>query len=72
MNDTCTSISGTPGCATTSVAPGSGNPGSPILASTSYGNANNNPADLFGTMHYKNGFGGNSQRILELDLKYSF
>jgi hypothetical protein len=51
---------------------GSSNPGSPILASTTYGNANGNPANLFGTMHYKNGFGGNSQRIMEFDLKYSF
>ena len=51
---------------------GSGNPGSPILASTTYGNANNNPGDLFGTMHYKNGYGGNSQRIMEFDVKYSF
>jgi hypothetical protein len=51
---------------------GSGNPGSPILASTTYGTANGKPGDLFGTMHYKNGYGGNSQRILELDLKYTF
>jgi hypothetical protein len=51
---------------------GSNNPGSPILASTSYGNANGNPADLFGTQHFKQGFGGNNQRIMEFELKYSF
>ncbi len=51
---------------------GSGNPGSSILASTGYGNANGHPEDLFGTMHYKNGYGGNSQRIMEFDLRYSF
>ena len=51
---------------------GSGNPGSSILATTSYSNANANPSDLFGTMHYKQGYGGNSQRIMEFDLKYSF
>ncbi len=72
VNDTCSSLTGTPGCATTSVAPGSGNPGSPIVASNSFGNANGKPADLFGTQHFKNGFGGNSQRIVEFQIKYSF
>jgi hypothetical protein len=54
------------------VAPGSANPGSPIVATNTYGNANGNPANLFGTQHFKNGFGGNSQRIMEFELKYSF
>ena len=61
VNDTCNGV-----------APGSCNPGSPILASNTYGNANNRPQDLFGTQHFKQGFGGNNQRILELQLKYSF
>jgi Carboxypeptidase regulatory-like domain len=72
VNDTCASLSSTPGCATTSVAPGSGNPGSPIVASNTYGNANGQPANLFGTQHFKQGFGGNNQRIMEFELKYSF
>ncbi len=72
VNDTCATISSTPGCATASVAPGSGNPGSPIVASNSFGNANGNPADLFGTQHFKQGFGGNNQRILEFELHYNF
>ncbi len=73
VNDTCTSISGTPGCATTSVAPGSGNPGSPIVASNTYGNANGKPADLFGTQHFKQAFvSANSQRTLEFEFKYNF
>jgi hypothetical protein len=72
VNDTCTSTTATPGCVTTSVAPGSGNPGSPIVAVNAFGTANGNPANLFGTQHFKQGFGGNNQRILEFQLKYSF
>jgi hypothetical protein len=70
INDTC--AVGTAGSNNTSVAPGSCNTGSPILASDSYGNANGNPANLFGTQHFKSGFGGNGQRVLELDVKYTF
>jgi hypothetical protein len=54
------------------VAPGSANPGSPIVATNAFGNANGNPANLFGTQHFKQGFGGNNQRILEFELKYNF
>jgi hypothetical protein len=54
------------------VAPGSANPGSPIASNNVYGNANGNPADLFGTQHFKQGFGGNNQRIMEFELKYNF
>jgi hypothetical protein len=54
-------------------APGSCNPsGAPYLASTSYSAAGQDPATLFGQQHYKLGFGGNSQRILEFDVKYTF
>ena len=72
VNDTCAVIANTPGCTTASVAPGSGNPGSPIVASNVYGNANGNPANLYGTQHFKSSFGANNQRILELDVKYLF
>jgi len=52
---------------------GSANPGSPIVASNVYGNANGHPDDLFGTQHFKQGFvSGNSQRTMEFELKYSF
>jgi hypothetical protein len=64
-NDLCGT--GSPGNTT-----GSCNPGSPIVSSNVYGNANGNPADLFGTQHFKQGFGGNNQRIMEFELKYSF
>jgi hypothetical protein len=54
-------------------AVGSCNPsGAPYLASTTYSTATTAPADLFGTQHYKQGFGGNSQRIMEFDVKYTF
>jgi hypothetical protein len=72
VNDTCANISATPGCVTQGIAAGSGNPGSPIVATNTFGNANGNPANLFGTQHFKNGFGGNSQRIIEFNVKYSF
>ncbi len=72
INDTC----GTKGTAANpdpyDVAAGSCNPGSPIVASNAFGNAGGNPADLFGTQHFKQGFGGNNQRILEFELKYNF
>jgi hypothetical protein len=42
------------------------------VASNSYGNANGNPANLFGTQHFKSAFGANNQRIMELDVKYTF
>ena len=61
VNDTCGGV-----------APGSCNTGSPVVASNAYGNANGKPADLFGTQHFKQGFGGNNQRITEFELKYSF
>ena len=67
INDTCAT-----GQAYVSPAPGSCNPGSPIVASNAYGNANGNPSNLFGTQHFKSPFGGNSERILELDMKYTF
>ena len=67
INDTCAT-----GQAYASPAPGSCNPGSPIVASNSYGNANGNPANLFGTQHFKSAFGANNQRIMELDVKYTF
>ena len=51
---------------------GSCNPGSPIVASNVYGTANNKPQDLFGTQHFKQGFGGNNQRIIEFELRYNF
>jgi hypothetical protein len=70
INDTC--AVGTAGSTNTSVAPGSCNTGSPILASDSYGNANGNPANLFGTQHFKSAFGGNGQRVIEMDVKYTF
>lgn len=54
------------------VAPGSCNPGSPIVASNSFGSANGHPEDLFGTQHFKQGFGANNQRIMEFELKYKF
>lgn len=61
VNDTCTGT-----------AVGSCNPGKPYLASTTYATTGQDPSTLFGQMHYKNGFGGNSQRIMEFDLKYFF
>jgi hypothetical protein len=67
INDTCAT-----GQAYVSPAPGSCNPGSPIVASNVYGNANGNPSNLYGTQHFKSAFGGNTERILELDMKYSF
>lgn len=70
INDTC--AVGTIGSTNTGPAPGSCNPGSPIVASNTYGNANGNPANLFGTQHFKQAFGGNNQRILEFELNYSF
>ena len=51
---------------------GSANPGSPIVASNNYGDADGHPENLFGTQHFKQGFGSNNQRILELELKYNF
>jgi hypothetical protein len=52
---------------------GSCNPGSPIVASNAFGNANGNPANLFGTQHFKQAFsGGNTQRTMELELRYNF
>jgi len=62
VNDTCGGV-----------APGSCNPGSPILATSTYGTANGHPEDLFGTQHFKQGFvSSNSQRVMELELKYNF
>jgi hypothetical protein len=62
VNDTCGGV-----------APGSCNPGSPILATTQFGTANGNPADLFGTQHFKQAFvSANSQRVMEFELKYNF
>lgn len=58
---------------TDSPSAGSCNPsGAPYLATSTYATPNENPADLFGQMHYKNGAGGNSQRVIELDIKYTF
>ena len=71
VNDTC--AAGTVGSTNTGPAPGSCNPGSPVVASNAYGNANGNPADLFGTQHFKQAFvSANSQRIMEFELRYSF
>jgi len=67
VNDTC---GNNPTLANVS---GSCNPGSPIVASNTYGTANGHPEDLFGTQHFKQGFvSGNSQRTMELELKYNF
>jgi len=67
VNDTC---GNNPTLANVS---GSCNPGSPIVASNNYGTANGHPEDLFGTQHFKQGFvSGNSQRTMELELKYNF
>jgi len=51
---------------------GSGNPGSPIVASTVNAVSGQKAEDLFGQQHFKSGFGANNQRILELDVKYTF
>jgi hypothetical protein len=62
-----------PNTTCTGTAVGSCNPsGAPYLASSAYATSGQDPATLFGQMHYKNGFGGNSQRIMEFDLKYFF
>jgi hypothetical protein len=66
VNDLCGT--GSPGNTT-----GSCNPGSPIVSSNLYGNANGKPQDLFGQQHFKQGFvSGNSQRVMEFEVKYSF
>jgi hypothetical protein len=52
---------------------GSCNPGSPIVASNSYSTGSTKPQDLFGTQHFKQAFvSSNSQRTMEMELKYSF
>jgi len=51
---------------------GSSNPGSPILASTVNAVSGQKAEDLFGQQHFKSGFGANNQRILELNVKYTF
>jgi lipid II:glycine glycyltransferase (peptidoglycan interpeptide bridge formation enzyme) len=43
------------------------------VSSNLYGNANGKPQDLFGQQHFKQGFvSGNSQRVMEFEVKYSF
>jgi len=65
-NDLC-------GSGSTGNTTGSCNPGSPIVSSNQYGNANGNPNDLFGTQHFKQAFvSANSQRVMEFELKYNF
>jgi len=72
INDTCPTSSTIAGC-TKSVAAGSQNPGSPIVASNVYSTAGTKPEDLFGTQHFKQNFvGPNSQRTMEFQLKYNF
>ena len=66
VNDRC------PGQAPNGNATGSCNAGNAYVTSNTYGNANGKPADLFGTQHVKSGFGPYNQRILELDVKYTF
>jgi hypothetical protein len=59
--------------APTSSAPGSCNgSGAPYVAANSYSTPSQDPATLFGQMHYRQGAGGNSQRLMEFDLKYTF
>jgi hypothetical protein len=72
-NSTCPNGTNLPAPAQNSPAPGSCNPsGASYLASTAYATPGQDPATLFGQMHYKNAAGSNSQRILELELKYTF
>ena len=71
INDTCPAGTVNPVSRIT-VAPGSCNAGSPIVASNAFGTANGNPANLFGVEHFKSAFGANGQRIMELDVKYTF
>ena len=54
------------------VAPGSCNPGSPIVKTNTY-DTTSRPEDIFGTQHFKQGFvSGNSQRTMEFEVKYKF
>ena len=54
------------------IATGSCNAGQPIPATNQYAVSGQKPADLFGQQHVKNGFGAYNQRILELNVKYTF
>ena len=70
VNDRCNSA--LPQYAPQGTAVGSCNAGKAYAATNIYATPNEASEDLFGQQHAKLGFGPNNQRILELNVKYTF